>query len=50
MWPAALAVAAVMLFLCYQRVSGTTPDNSDGSDQALQALPLRNLHHMDLEP
>ena len=30
--PAALAVAAVVLFLCYLRLSGTTPANSDGSD------------------
>ncbi len=34
-WPAALALAAVVLFLCYLRLSGTTPDNSDGSDQAM---------------
>ena len=40
MWPVALAVAAVVLFLCYQRLSGTTPDNSDGSDQALQAWDM----------
>ena len=39
-WPAALAVAAVGLFLCYLRVSGTIPDNSDGSDQALQAWDM----------
>ena len=39
-WPAALAVAAVALYLCYFRLSGTTPDNSDGSDQALQALDM----------
>jgi hypothetical protein len=40
MWAVALAVAAVVLFLCYQRLSGTTPDNSDGSDQALQAWDM----------
>jgi hypothetical protein len=39
-WPGALAVAAVVLFLCYLRLSGTTPDNSDGSDQALQAWDM----------
>ena len=39
-WPAALAVAAVGLFLCYLRLSGTIPDNSDGSDQALQAWDM----------
>ena len=40
LWPAALAVAAVVLFLCYLRLSGTTPDNSDGADQALQAWDM----------
>jgi hypothetical protein len=39
-WPAALAVAAVTLFLCYLRLAGTTPANSDGSDQALQAWDM----------
>ena len=39
-WPTALAVAAVVLFLCYLRLSGTTPDNSDGSDQVLQAWDM----------
>ena len=39
-WPAALAVTAVGLFLCYLRLSGTIPDNSDGSDQALQAWDM----------
>ena len=39
-WPAALAVAAVVLFLCYLRLSGTAPANSDGSDQALQAWDM----------
>jgi hypothetical protein len=39
-WPAALAVAAPVLFLCYLRLSGTTPGNSDGSDQALQAWDM----------
>lgn len=38
--PAALAVAAVVLFVCYLRLSGTTPANSDGSDQALQAWDM----------
>ena len=39
-WPAALAVAAVVLFFCYWRLSSTVPDNSDGSDQALQAWDM----------
>ena len=39
-WPAALAAAAVGLFFCYLRLSGTIPDNSDGSDQALQAWDM----------
>ncbi len=39
-WPAALAVAAIVLFLCYLRLSGTTPNDSDGSDQALQAWDM----------
>jgi hypothetical protein len=33
-------VAAVVLFVCYVRLSGTIPDNSDGSDQALQASDM----------
>ena len=39
-WPAALVVAAVALFLCYLRLSGTAPDGSDGADQALQAWDM----------
>ena len=39
-WPAALAGAAVILFLLYLRLSGTVPDNSDASDQALQAWDM----------
>ena len=39
-WPAALALAAVVLYLCYLRLSGTTPGNADGSDQALQAWDM----------
>src|SRR5690348_14695402 len=38
--PAALGVAAVVLFLCYLRLSGTIPANADGSDQALQAWDM----------
>jgi hypothetical protein len=37
---AVLGAAAVGLFLCYLRLSGTVPDNSDGSDQALQAWDM----------
>ncbi len=40
LWPAALAVAAVVLFLCYLRLSGTAPDSSDGADQSLQAWDM----------
>jgi hypothetical protein len=39
-WPVALAVAAVVLFVCYQRLSGTSPNNSDAADQALQAWDM----------
>jgi hypothetical protein len=39
-WPVALAVAAVVLFLCYRGLSGTSPNNSDGADQALQAWDM----------
>ena len=39
-WAAGLALAAVVLFVCYVRLSGTVPDNSDGSDQALQAWDM----------
>lgn len=37
MWLAALAVAAVVLFVCYLALSRTSPNNSDGADQVLQA-------------
>jgi hypothetical protein len=33
-------VVAVVLFVCYVRLSATIPDNSDGSDQALQAWDM----------
>jgi hypothetical protein len=39
-WPAGLAVLAVVLYVCYVRLSATIPDNSDGSDQALQAWDM----------
>jgi hypothetical protein len=39
-WVAGLAVVAVVLCFCYVRLSGTIPDNSDGSDQALQAWDM----------
>ena len=39
-WPAALAAAAVVLFLCYLRLSRTVPSGSDGADQALQAWDM----------
>jgi hypothetical protein len=40
MWLAALAVAAVVLFLCYLQLSRTSPNNSDGADQVLQAWDM----------
>jgi hypothetical protein len=39
-WPAALAVAAAILFLCYVRLSGTVADGADGADQSLQAWDM----------
>ena len=39
-WPVGLAVAAIVLYLCYRQLSGTAPDNSDGSDQVLQAWDM----------
>jgi len=37
LWLVAVAVAVIVGFVCYWRLAGTIPDNSDGSDQALQA-------------
>jgi hypothetical protein len=39
-WCAAFAVAAIALFLCFLRFSGTYPAGTDGSDQALQAWDM----------
>ena len=39
-WASATAVAAVVLFFCYLRLSRTYADGSDGADQALQAWDL----------
>src|SRR6185312_5301322 len=39
-WLAAFAVAAVVLFVAYLRMSRTYPATSDGSDQALQAWDM----------
>src|ERR1700728_3306022 len=39
-WAAGLTVVAVVFFVCYVRLSRTIPDNSDGSDQALQAWDI----------
>ena len=39
-WLAALAVATIVLFLCFLRFAGTYPANADGSDQALQAWDM----------
>ena len=32
--------AAILLFLCYLRISGTQPVTSDGASQALQAWDM----------
>jgi hypothetical protein len=39
-WLAAFAVAAIGLFVCFLRFSGTYPADTDGSDQALQAWDM----------
>ena len=39
-WLAGFAVAAIALFFCYLRFSGTYPADTDGSDQALQAWDM----------
>ncbi|MGH3173985.1 MAG: hypothetical protein ACRDPF_09010, partial [Streptosporangiaceae bacterium] len=39
-WLAAFAVAAIALFLCFLRFSGTYPATIDGADQALQAWDM----------
>jgi len=39
-WPAAYVVAAVLLFLCYLRLSGTQPVTSDPASNALQAWDM----------
>jgi hypothetical protein len=39
-WPAALAAAAFVLFVCYLRLAGTYPVGSDGADQSLQAWDM----------
>src|SRR5579875_2757825 len=39
-WPAGYALAAILLFLCYLRVSGTQVVTSDGASQALQAWDM----------
>jgi hypothetical protein len=39
-WLAALAVAAIVLFLCFLRFSWTYPVTSDGADQALQGWDM----------
>jgi len=39
-WPAGYAVAAILLFLCYLRVSGTQAVTSDGASFALQAWDM----------
>ena len=39
-WPAGYAVAAILLFLCYLRVSGTQAVTSDGASITLQAWDM----------
>jgi hypothetical protein len=39
-WLAGFAVAAIVLFFCFLRLSGTYPADTDGSDQALQAWDM----------
>jgi hypothetical protein len=39
-WAGAVAVGAVVLFLCYLRLSRTYADGSDSADQALQAWDM----------
>jgi hypothetical protein len=39
-WPAGYALAAILLLLCYLRVSGTQAVTSDGASQALQAWDM----------
>jgi hypothetical protein len=39
-WPAAYAVAAILHFLCYLRLSGTQAVTSDGASNALQAWDM----------
>jgi energy-converting hydrogenase Eha subunit A len=39
-WPAAYAVAAIVLFLCYLRLSGTQTVTSDGASIALNAWDM----------
>ncbi len=39
-WPAGYAAAAILLFLCYLRISGTQAVTSDGASMALQAWDM----------
>lgn len=41
-WPAGYAAAAIILFLCYLRISGTQAVTSDGASVALQAHDMLN--------
>ncbi len=40
LWPAGYTVAAILLFLCYLRISGTKPVTADGASIALQGWDL----------
>ena len=39
-WPVGYAIAAILLFLCYLRISGTQAVTSDGASIALQAWDM----------
>ena len=39
-WPAGYTLAAILLFLCYLRISGTQAVTSDGASMALQAWDM----------
>ena len=39
-WPTAIAAGAVVLFLCYVRLSGTFPVGSDGASNSLEAWDM----------
>jgi hypothetical protein len=40
LWVTGYTAAAVLLFFCYLRISGTVPVTSDGASNALQAWDM----------